>query len=202
MRPFLVSLIAVSLFAAEPPKKETIQAFGMEWEVPFASEWSFQDGVLKMLKARPQEKDPRRPVQFALAKTQPYSDVEIDVEMKRDKGSMIIVYAWQQEGRFNYAHLSVDAPTKQPVHNGIFHCFGGDRVRISPLEGPSSLPTEEWTPVKLIYSAKTGEVRVWANNITTPALRGIDLSLGAGRIGLGSFFETGQFRNLRIKGKP
>ncbi len=201
MRPLVAVLFAASLFAADAPKKEVIQAFGMEWEVPFASEWKFDNGVLKMLKARPQEKDPRRPVQFALARTQPYSDLELDVEVKRDQKSIIIVYNWTKEGYFDYAHLSVDMPEKVAVHNGIFHCYGGDRVRISPTLGPAALPTEEWTPVKLIYSARTNEVRVWANNITTPALRGIDLSLGAGRFGIGSFFETAQFRNLKVRGK-
>jgi hypothetical protein len=125
----------------------------------------------------------------------------MEVEVKREQKSLILVYNWQKEGYFDYVHLSVDAPTKVAVHNGVFHCFGGDRVRISPTEGPASLPTEDWTPVRLTYSAKTGEVRVWANGQTTPALRGVDLSLGAGRVGLGSFFETAQFRNLKIKGK-
>lgn len=198
----LAVLLSCAAFAADAPKKEVIHAFGMEWDVPVASEWSFDNGVLKVLKARPQEKDPRRPVQFALARTEPYSDLELDVEVKRDQKSLIIVYNWTKEGYFDYAHLSVDTPAKVAVHNGIFHCYGGDRVRISPTEGPASLPTDAWTPVKLVYSARTGEVRVWANNITTTALRGVDLSLGAGRFGLGSFFETAQFRKLRIKGKP
>ena len=44
---------------------ETIDAFGLKWDVPMASEGSFENGVLKILKARPQEKNPRRPVQFA-----------------------------------------------------------------------------------------------------------------------------------------
>ena len=67
----------------------------------------------------------------------------------------------RREGYFDYAYLSVDLPSKQPVHNGIFHCYGGDRVRISSLEGANALPTEDWTPVKLVYSANTGKVQVW-----------------------------------------
>ena len=179
---------------------EIIEAFGMKWDVPVASEWSFENGVLKMLKARPQEKNPRRPVQFALAQTDPYSEIEINVEVKRHVKSMIIVYAWQKEGYFDYAHLSVDLPMKQPVHNGIFHCYGGDRVRISSLEGANAMPTEDWTPVRLVYSAKTGKVQVWASGQALPSLIAVDMSLGAGRFGLGSFFETGEFRNLKVKG--
>jgi hypothetical protein len=39
------------------------------------------------------------------------------------------------------------------------------------------------------------------NGKTTGALRGVDLSLRNGRIGLGSFFETASFRNLRVSGR-
>jgi hypothetical protein len=41
-------------------------------------------------------------------------------------------------------------------------------------------------------------VEAWVDGQTTPALKGIDLSIGAGRIGLGSFFNTAAFRNFRL----
>ncbi len=195
-----IILLALSLSLAATA--ETIEAFGLKWDVPVASEWSFENGVLKMLRARPQENKPRRPVQFALAQTDPYGELEIAVDVKRHVKSMIIVYAWQKEGYFDYAHLSVDLPSKQPVHNGIFHCYGGDRVRISSLEGANALPTEDWTPVKLVYSANTGKVQVWVAGKALPSLLAVDMSLGAGRFGLGSFFETGAFRNLKFTSIP
>ena len=195
MKLFALALLAICACAAE-----TIEAFGMKWDVPFASEWKFEDGVLKMLKPRPQEKDPRRPVQFALAQTANYSEIEINVDVKRHAKSMIIVYSYEKTGHFNYAHISSDMASKQPVHNGIFHCYNGDRVRISSLVGPSTMPTEDWTPIQLKYDAKTGRVQVWAAGVTSPSMIGVDLSLGAGRFGLGSFFDSGDFRNLKVKG--
>jgi hypothetical protein len=153
--------IVLSLLLTSACMAETIEAFGMKWDVPVASEWSFENGVLKMLKARPQEKNPRRPVQFARAQTDAYSELEINVEVKRHVKSMIIVYAWEKEGYFDYAHLSVDLPSKQPVHNGIFHCYGGDRVRISSLEGANAMPTEDWIPVRLVYGLQGSRCRRW-----------------------------------------
>ena len=96
----------------------------------------------------------------------------------------------------------MDDSAKQPVHNGIFHVFGGDRVRISSLEGGAgALPAPEWTQVKMVWDGQTGEVVCWVNGKTTGALRGVDLSLRKGRIGLGSCFESGSFRNLRVTGR-
>ena len=89
------------------------------------------------------------------------------------------------------------------MHNGVFHVFEGDRVRISPLEGgPGALPDQEWTHIKMTWNGKTGEMVCYANGKTTGALRGVDVSLKHGRVGLGSFNETGAFRNFKITGTP
>jgi len=198
----LAALLAA--MATALPAADTIEAFGHRWTVPVGAEWTVEGSgpqqVLRMLLARPSTQ-PRRPTQFALADTPPMSEVTLECEVKQDRNSLIFVYAWRGENHFNYAHLSEDTAVKQPVHNGIFHVYGGDRVRISGTEGPESFPTKDWRPVKLVYSAKTGLVYVEVNGKALPSLRGVDLSLGAGRVGIGSFFETAQFRNVRITGK-
>lgn len=207
VRMSIIALVATACLLAAAGPAETIEAFGYKWSVPKASDWAVEgsgkEQTLRMLVATPQQPSPqpRRPLQYALAETPPLADVTLEAEVKRDGGSLILVYAWRGPNHFNYAHLSVDAPSKQPVHNGIFHVYGGDRVRISNEEGPGSLPDQEWTPVKLIYTARTGEVRVEVRGKLLPSLRGVDLSLSAGRVGLGSFFEKAQFRNVKITSK-
>ena len=163
-------------------------------------EGAFGDAELRLLTPRPQQANPRRPIQFALARTEPLARFTLEVEVKRSepKGSLILVYAWQKDGYFNYVHLSDDAASQVEVHNGVFHCFGGDRVRISPLEGPGSLPTAGWHAVRMEYDAASGFVQAWVEGRTSPSLKAVDLSLGAGRIGLGSFFNTASFRRFRL----
>lgn len=198
----LPALAPVLLAAAPktPQFAERITVFGLDWDVISAADWKVGERELELSVARPQQADPRRPVQFALARTEPLAKFTLEVEVKRKtpKGSLILVYAWQKDGYFDYVHLSDDSPEKVEVHNGIFHCFGGDRVRISPTKGPGSLVSEDWHAVKVTYDAAAAQVEAWVDGQTTPALRGIDLSLGAGRIGLGSFFDTAAFRNFRL----
>lgn len=183
-----------------PALAEEIEVFGLRWQVISASDWKVEGEELHLVTARPQQASPRRPIQFALAKTEPLGKFTLEVEVKRSapKGSLILVYAWQRDGYFNYVHLSDDAASKVEVHNGVFHCFGGDRVRISPLEGPGSLPTEGWHAVRMQYDAGSGLVEAWVDGKTSPSLKAVDLSLGAGRIGLGSFFNTASFRRFRL----
>jgi hypothetical protein len=43
-------------------------------------------------------------------------------------------------------------------------------------------------------------VTVWADGQTTPSLHAVDPTYKAGRIGIGSFFDLGSFRNVKISG--
>jgi hypothetical protein len=200
--PLLLASLAGSAWAAD-----TIDAFGYKWLVPNATEWAVEGAgsgqILKMLVPHPDRQEaPRRPVHYAVAQTAPLADVTIDVEVKAEGPSnLILVYAWQDAAHFDYAHLSPDPPSKAPVHTGIFHVYGGDRVRISNTEGPAALTVPEWIPVHLTYSAATHMCEVTVSGHALPSLRGVDLSLGAGRVGLGSFFHAVQFRNFRMTAK-
>jgi hypothetical protein len=201
----LVALFYLTLSSVIAADAETIRAFGHTWTVPIASDWKIEDGqvpVLHLAVPRPQTQ-PRRPKQFALAETPPWQNVTVSLEAKAPEGHFIIVYAYRDESHFNYAHLSIDQATKQPVHNGMFHVYGGDRVRISTENGPAALASkDEWYKVQLTHDAKTGIAGVTINGKALAVFEAVDLSLGPGRIGLGSFFNTALFRNVKITGTP
>jgi len=203
----LIALLAAAnalLPAAEPVEK--IEALGYKWTVPVAADWAVEEEagskVLHLAVPRDQ-KQPRRPKQFAIAETPDWQRVTVSVEVKAVEGHCLIVFAYRDDAHFNYAHLSVDQGSKQPVHNGIFHVYGGDRVRISNERGPAALASkDEWHKVQLTHDASAGIVAVTVDGKPVPALDAVDLSLGAGRVGLGSFTNTAYFRNLKITGTP
>ncbi len=189
---------------------DSIQALGFRWTVPLQADWKVErvDGfeTLSLLVPKPSTQ-PRRPTQFALADTPDYLTATVDVEVKKEpkalrnrKNSLIIVYAYHDADHFNYVHMSDDVGNASPQHNGIFHVYGGDRVRISPTEGEATLTEEKWYKVKLVYDGRSGKVELFVDGKTSPSFRACDMSLSAGRIGIGSFFDTGQFRNIQITG--
>jgi hypothetical protein len=203
MRYLALLLLACPAFAAD-----TVEAFGYKWKVPAAADWAVEgSGAAQVLRMTVQHPDtrqlPRRPAYYALAQTAPMTEVTLDVEVRRlqERGALILIYAWKDENHFNYAHFSPDAPSKQPVHSGIFHVYGGDRVRISGTEGPGTLPDMEWTPVHLTYSAKTHRCEVTVGGRPFTSLQAVDLSLDGGLIGVGSFFNSAEFRKLQVHGK-
>lgn len=204
-------LIGVACLAATAFAADTIEAFGLRWKAPIAADWKLEQvkGVptLSLLVPRPST-EPRRPTQFLVAQTPDYIRVTVELEMKQEPAaqrnrhtSLMIAYAYRDENHFNYAHMSVDAASSANVHNGIFTVNGGDRVRISSLEGPGSLTHEDWHKVKLVYDGTTGKVEVWVDGQTSPSLTVVDKTYGAGKVGIGSFFDLGQFRNVKISGE-
>ena len=205
----MTMLLALALGAAGA---DTIEVFGLRWRVPIAADWKVtqDDGapVLHLLVPRPSTQ-PRRPTQFALAETPDYRRVTVEAEVKQEleaargrRTSLIVVYAYRDPDHFNYAHLSVDTGRQAAQHNGIFQVNGGDRVRISSLEGPATLTSEEWHKVRLVYDGRSGKVEVFVNGATSPSMQAVDATHGAGKAGIGSFFDLGSFRRVRITGEP
>jgi hypothetical protein len=180
---------------------------GYSWVVPDAADWKVDqppDGsaMLHLLTGKdPPSTGPRRPFQFAVAETGPFRHVTVEADVLPLGRSLMFVYAYQDSAHFDYAHLSTDTAVKQVHHNGVFHVYGGERVRISDVAGPPAFPaTKQWYHVVLTWDGTSGLVEVKVNGTAVPALRAVDLSLKSGKVGLGSFDETGDFRNVQIKG--
>ncbi len=197
----LLALMAVNVYAAD-----TIRVFGHEWSVPVASDWKVeQEGgqeVLHLASPRGPLPGPRRPINFALSDTRYTDSVTVEAEVMPLGKSLMIVFAYRDEAHFDYAHLSTDTAAKQPVHNGIFHVYGGERVRISAEAGPAAFASNgRWYHVKLTHDAKSGNVSVTVDGHAVPALEAVDRSLAGGRVGLGSFDETVKFKNVKIVAK-
>lgn len=180
--------------------------FGYRWTVPNPADWKVDQAggsaVLQLITGREPPPGPRRPMQFAVAETPAFHEVTLDADVKPLQRSLMIVFAYRDAAHFDYAHLSIDSGTKQPNHNGIFHVYGGERVRISSPASPAAFAeSNRWYRVRLHFDGTTGVVEVTVDGQPVPALRAVDMSLSSGRVGIGSFDETGEFRNVHISGR-
>lgn len=181
-----------------------IQAFGLRWTVPNATDWKVdrEDDVdtLRLVTARAPADGPRRPFQFALANLRYAKGVNVELEMQPLGRSLLIVFAYRDPAHFDYAHLSTDTGAAEPNHNGIFHVYGGERARISSTAGPAAFRGGGiWHRVRLAHDAVSGAVHVNVDGKAVIALHAVDLSLGPGQVGIGSFDETGLFRSVTIR---
>jgi hypothetical protein len=201
-RVLLTALLVVSSLGAE----DKVRVFGGTWTVPSIADWKVSEDagtpMLQLLVGREPPPGPRRPNQFAVMEMAPVSRVTFEADVRPTKRSLIVVYGYQDAAHFNYVHCSADTAAKQPVHNGVFHVYGGERVRISSPDGVAAFSEiDKWFHIKVEWDGKTGEVQGFVDGVAVPALHAVDLSLSSGRVGIGSFDETGDFKNVKVTGK-
>ncbi len=145
--------------------------------------------------------EPRRPLTYALRQDLCVSDFDLRVKVRRAGKSMLITFGYQDTLHFYYAHLSADSGEHQ-VHNGLFKVDGGERFRIAGQGSPPALPDLKWQQIRVVRNAASGLMELWVGQDSKPRFRHIDGAFRFGRIGLGSFNETGDFDDLVLTGRP
>lgn len=173
-----------------------------EWIFPHAEDWvsKTEDGQTYMHMLRPRDPGvPRRPLQFARLKNVNVGSFDLSVKVRREGRSMLIVFNYVDTMHFYYTHVSRDRGTFQPVHNGIFLVDGGPRRRIAGTEAQPALPDAKWHTIRVVRNVKTGLIQVYSDVQEKPLFSVVDHHFTCGQIGLGSFDETGDFADLKIK---
>jgi hypothetical protein len=172
------------------------------WVMPFPSDWEIlsQSGLhyLHMKRSRPPG-IPRRPLQFARIKNVRVGSFDLEARVRREGKSMLVVFNYVDTLHFYYAHLSRDPGTKISVHNGIFIVDGGPRRRIAGKLAAPALPDRHWHTVRIVRDAQSGSIAVYMDHQRQPLFHVIDRAFTCGEVGFGSFDETGDFADIRLR---
>ncbi|HET7841374.1 MAG TPA: hypothetical protein VFM21_07205, partial [Terriglobia bacterium] len=142
---------------------------------------------------------PRRPLQFALLKGPKVGSFELTTRLRREHRSLIIVFNYVDTLHFYYTHQSMDTGAKQPVHNGIFIVNGAPRVRIAGVEAEAALPDTNWHTARVVRDVYSGSIEVLMDGSKQPLFSIQDSTFTCGRVGIGSFDETGDFDDFDLK---
>jgi hypothetical protein len=173
-----------------------------EWTIDGSGEWAVRDGLLVLVKAGVPSGAIRRPAGLAILKSEPFSRFTYEVDLRSEEPETLLVrdveliVDWQSPTRFYYVHLAAKV---DDVHNGIFLVNDADRKRLDQPTSTPQLKDKAWHHVKLDRDPSTGRIAVFVDDMSAPALQATDTVLQSGRVGLGSFDETGQFRNVVIR---
>jgi hypothetical protein len=175
------------------------------WDLDGSGTWTASSGGLLMLEKPGTPAGPiRRPAALAILRTPPLDRVRLEVQLRctappdvvyRD---LQIVFGYESPARFYYAHLSgiTDA-----VHNGVFLVNRADRRRIDSGATPPVLRDREWHRIRLDWAGETGRIQIFVDGSPAPAFDLTDATIRAGRVGVGSFDDTGEFRQMSVTGQ-
>ena len=206
-------LVSAAL-AAQPPSSPPLRlqaAVGSgapaatEWDLDGTGKWAVRDNLLVLEAAgtpAPAGKI-RRPSALAVLRSAPFGDLTLSAEVrctaampdKTPRRDVELIFGYQSPTRFYYVHLSA---TRDDVHNGIFVVNDADRRRIDTKSDVPILQDQAWHTVRVRRVLATGRIEVFADDRAEPIMIATDTTLGAGRVGVGSFDDTGEFRAIRV----
>lgn len=172
------------------------------WQMPYPEDWAIlgQPGSRYLHMKRNREPGvPRRPLQFALLRNVEVGSFDLRVRVRREGGSMIVVFNYVDTLHFYYTHISKDPGTPEGVHNGIFLVNNAPRVRIAGTEAIPALPDTSWHEIRVLRNVDSGRIEVWSDVQPRPLFTVVDHTFTCGQIGLGSFDETGDFSNVDLR---
>lgn len=201
----LFGLATLPLGAADVLRPfETPRAWAMA--DPGAWTWTQENGATVLTLHRMQDFTPkvRSPFNLAWLSTADWRSFTVTVEARLTKfdagnNDLCIAFAREAETRFYYAHLGEKA---DGVHHQIHLVDRADRRAITATRTAGcAWQPGQWHRLKVVHDAATGSIEVYFDDLNKPALTARDKTLRHGWIGVGSFDDLGQFRNLEIRGE-
>jgi len=123
------------------------------------------------------------------------------VDTANNKRDICLVFGFQDPTHLYYVHFSASS---DDLHNIIGLVDGKDRVKINrepPGKSVFRLTDLRFHDFKLTFNAATGEIAAYIDDMAAPILTAVDKTFAHGRVGVGSFDDTGSFDDIRLYGE-
>jgi hypothetical protein len=200
--------VAADAPAAELPLifRDNFENGAANWEPTDARAWKVIDTPMGKAYSQFQQskyQPPHRsPFNIALRKDVVVSDFVLEARVQttaRDypHRDMCLFFGYQDAAHFYYVHLG----QKTDDHaNQIFIVDGAPRAKISTKTTPGTPWDSKWHNVKIVRNVATGAIEVYFDDMKVPAMMATDKHFVWGRVGLGSFDDTGNWQDIRLHG--
>jgi hypothetical protein len=179
------------------------------WDFSDPSAWRIctvepgKNRTLELFQASKYEPSVRSPFNIALARNVDVADFVMDVKVRsstRDYGhrDLCLFFGHQDPSHFYYVHLGKQADEHA---NSIFIVNGKPRVSIAESRTAGTPWTDGWHRVRLMRSINDGLIQVFFDDMEHPAMTAHDRTFRHGRVGIGSFDDTGMFDEIEVRGE-
>ena len=178
------------------------------WEPTDAKAWKIieqgKNHVFNQFVKNSDYKPPHRsPYNRAMIKDVVVGSFVLDVKLQStipDYGhrDLCLFFGSQDPAHLYYVHLG---KKMDPHANNVFIVNAADRKSISKTTTDGTPWDDEWHHVRLVRDVKTGSIEVYFDDMRKPAMTAIDKSFTWGRVGVGSFDDTGNFDDIRLWGE-
>ncbi len=211
---FLLALLAAG-FGNAPGENEPHQELVFDsstsadagaWEFTDKSAWKVSTDpeygqILALEGASNYEPEVRSPLNIAWLNNLHVSDFVLEVEAmstSREYGhrDLCFFFGKQSAAEFYYVHIATAA---DPHANSIFLVDNKDRISIAEKRTDGTKwENGRFHKIRIERHSGSGRILVYFDEMNTPIMEANDSHFSSGAIGLGSFDDVGEFRNLRI----
>ena len=115
-----------------------------------------------------------------------------------DHLDLCLFFGYEAPDRFYYVHLGKRA---DPHAHSIFLVNRKPRVSIAKERTDGTPWDQGWHHVRVRRETQSGLIEVFWDDMEKPVMRAQDRTFLSGRVGLGSFDDTGRFDDIRLWGQ-
>ncbi len=177
-----------------------------DFEMTDPQAWRFStngngSGAMELFKASDYRARVRSPYNIALLRGHQFGDFILELDMQqtgREYGhrDMCLFFAAKDTTNFYYVHMATVA---DPNAHNIFLVNDEPRRNIAKKTTDGvEWGTEVWRHVRLERTVADGKIRVFYEDMDTPIMEAEDKHFDFGRIGVGSFDDTGKVDNIHV----
>jgi hypothetical protein len=177
------------------------------WQPSDASAWKIaQEGdnhVYSLFKDCNYSPPVRSPVNFSLIKDLTVSDFVMEVKLKSTEPEyahrdLCLFFGYQDASDFYYVHFGSQADANA---NSIFIVNGKPREGIAEMRTKGTKWDDKYHITRIVRDTQTGKIEVFFDDMKKPVMTATDKTFTWGRLGVGSFDNTGNFDNVRVWGR-
>ena len=143
----------------------------------------------------------RSPIHIAMIAHGPFGDLVLDVEAQSTTEpyghqDLCVFFGIESPQKYYYVHIAKTADMNS--HN-VFIVNDAPRKNIAKETTKGiEWKKDTWHKIRVIREGKSGKIEVYFDDLTKPIMRAEDKTFPTGYVGVGSFDDTGRFRNLRV----
>ncbi len=150
---------------------------------------------------------PRRPGSYAILMPFDVGSFELIVNAKCQTDpsnkyrDLCLFFGFQDSVHFYYTHFS---GTSDKVHNIIGLVNNADRVKINDEPAGGSVPRmkdSDWHTLKIVRDVDAATIKAYIDDMEKPVLTAGDSTFQHGKVGVGSFDDTGWFKDIKLYGE-
>ncbi len=179
------------------------------WEATDAKAWKVIDGktgkAYNQFQASAYKPPHRSPLNISLVKDLNVGNFVLEAEVQSTSKTgahrdMCLFFGYQDSAHFYYVHIAGAAGAKDPNANGVFIVNAADRKKVSEPSPHDQKWDDEWHQVKIVRKVADGMIEIYFDDMKKPIMTAKDKTFTWGRVGIGSFDDSGNWDNVKLRG--